>query len=400
MQDSIILAAAMASRKAYNEVAHHVDLDDFTPTGAYWWKQLVSHYETDPDAAHVDFTLFRDRGEREAGRTAQLSVEWLDAIDPPVSPDNVAWELLELKRLVSFRKMVAAHENEPENRDLLLDVTAEHNTLLQATGLQSSKVDYGPDLEDLTEILSAKNRIPLFPAELSKRTRGGAIPGTFILAIGRKESGKTLFAVDNTAGWLRAGYRVLYVSNEDTGAALKARIRQNISGMTVDQWAADHAEGVRRVHVGGMWDRLCVVHLWPGSTPEIEKLVLKFKPHCLVVDQIRNMHSTKRTGTRAQELDQVACDVRQMLSKYGLVGLALGQANAGEPGKYKLYLDTSDFDESRTGVPGQADLMVGIGFNPQLDAHNQRAISLPANKLSGDHGNFIVSFDKERSKYL
>jgi hypothetical protein len=57
-----------------------------------------------------------------------------------------------------------------------------------------------------------------------------------------------------------------------------------------------------------------------------------------------------------------------------------------------------DFDESRTGVPGSADLMCGVGSDQEHDRHNQRAISLPKNKMSGDHEGFIVNIDKYRSK--
>ena len=126
----------------------------------------------------------------------------------------------------------------------------------------------------------------------------------------------------------------------------------------------------------------------------------KHEPQCLVVDQIRNLSAVRKSGTRAQALDSVACEIRQLLSKYGLVGLSLGQANAGDHGKPKIWLATDDFDESRTGVPGQSDLMVGIGCDYKMDAHHQRAISLPANKLSGDHEGFIVTIDTERSIIL
>jgi hypothetical protein len=147
------------------------------------------------------------------------------------------------------------------------------------------------------------------------------------------------------------------------------------------------------------WSNLHAVHLFPGSASEIAEIIEEVQPQCLVVDQLRNLHSsTSKGGTKAQRLDDIACDIRQLLSKYKLVGLSIGQANAGEHGKPKMWLDLDDFDESRTGVPGQADLMVGIGMDTTLDAHNQRAISLPKNKLSGDHAGFVVNIDKLRSR--
>jgi len=397
MFDAKIISACIKSRQAFQTCLPHVDVEEFTPTGKFWWKLVVDWYSTDSKATGVDFDLLLDRGVRSAGRSAQIASEWLSELPDAPSPENVAWEVLELKREVKWREFSAHMEGERNNQDKSLELAGEHYELLKATSLDVSSIDYGSDLEDLVAVQNAKAKIPLFPEKLNDKVDGGAMAGTHIVVFGRKEAGKTLFAVNMVAGWLRRGYRVLYVGNEDSVDLIKARISWNLSGMTKSEFEKHENIANQRCRDKG-WKNLIVAHLWPGTSFEIEKLIKEHEPHCLVVDQIRNLRAAgKRQGTRAQALDAVACEIRQLLSKYSLVGLSLGQANAGEHGKDRVQLETDDFDESRTGVPGQSDLMVGIGFNASLDAHNQRHISIPANKLSGDHEGFVITFDKYRS---
>lgn len=399
MFDAKIVAACIASRDAYQRVVAHIDPHEFTPTGQFWWKLVQQWYESDPKAPGIDASLLRDRAERAAGRNAGMALDWYDALQREAcpSPDNVAWEVLELKRVVKWRELTAAMEAE-WNRDEIAQLVEEHRELMRATSLTArSNIDWGADLDQLSTAVGAGNRVRLWPEALQTKT-SGALPGDHIVVFGRPEVGKTLFTVNMTAGWLRDGHGVLYVGNEDNINKIKDRVRQNLAGMTKAEVEKFTDEANTRCRKKG-WDRFKALHMFPGSAAEIAEVIEETKPTCLVVDQLRNLHTTGgKGGTKAQRLDDIACDVRQLGAKYGLVVLSVGQANAGEHGRPKVWLDLDDFDESRTGVPGQADLMVGIGMDPTLDAHNQRAISLPKNKLSGDHEGFVVNIDKYRSK--
>lgn len=400
MFDAKIVSACIADRRAYDRVKAHIDPQEFTPTGRFWWGLVAAWYQADPGATAVDSNILRERAVRTAGRNAELSLDWFDAAQaaPCPSPENVAGEVLDLKREVAWRRLAAAMEGErdPVQIAKLVD---EHQELVKATTLtQRSELTWGSRLEDLSEAVGSGNRIRLWPEKLQEKT-GGAMPGDHIVVFGRPESGKTLFSVNMVAGWLRDGHNVLYVGNEDNIDKIQDRVRHNLSGMTkaqVEKWTD---EANKRCRDKG-WDRLRAVHLFPGSAAEIADIVEETRPTCLVVDQLRNLHSPgSKGGTKAQRLDDIACDVRQLGAKYGLVVMSVGQANAGDQhGRPREWLDLDDFDESRTGVPGQADLMVGIGVTPELDAHNQRALSLPKNKMSGDHAGFVVNIDKLRSR--
>lgn len=399
MFDAKIVAACIASRDAYNRVVAHVDPHEFTPTGQFFWKLVQAWYEGDPKATGIDAGLLRDRAERAAGRNAGMALDWYESLQREAcpSPDNVAWEVLELKRTVKWRELASAMEGEWD-RDTINRLVKEHAELMTATSLSKrSAVDWGAELDDLSTEVGAGKRIRLWPEKLQAKT-DGAMPGTHIVVFGRPESGKSLVAINMVGGWLRDKHKVLYVGNEEGINAIKERIRWNLAGMTKAEVEKFTDEANARCRNKG-WANLHAVHMFPGSGAEIAELVEEIRPTCVVVDQLRNLHAPgSRGGTKAQRLDDVACEVRQVAARFQAVTISVGQANAGEHGRHKMWLDLDDFDESRTGVPGQADLMIGVGVDPTLDAHNQRALSLPKNKLSGNHEGFIVNIDRYRSK--
>jgi KaiC/GvpD/RAD55 family RecA-like ATPase len=399
MFDAKIIAACLDSREAYEKVKPHVlPEDEFTPTGQFWWKQVADWYTADSAAKSVDRGIILDRGLRSAGRNADMAREWFTDLAQSPSPANVALEALELKRTIAWRKLAAYAEQDQQDRDEFKQLVDEHKRLLEQTDLGTVHVEWITD-EGLEALLDPASRIPLFPPQLQDAT-GGILRGEHFVLFGRPESGKTLFAIENVAGWLRSGYRVLYCGNEEPVEKIRLRIRANLSGMSMEEMRAKPKRTNRRVFEQG-YGNLYTIQMETNSVAEIEQAIRGCQPDCIVVDQLRNIQVVAgRHGTRAQSMDQAAREVRGLLSKHEVVGLCIGQAHAQEHNKQKLWLDMDDFDESRTGVPGQADLIVGIGYDAQYDSHNQRCANIPKNKLSGQHSNFVYTFDKARSKIL
>ncbi len=78
--------------------------------------------------------------------------------------------------------------------------------------------------------------------------------------------------------------------------------------------------------------------------------------------------------------------------------LVIGVTQAGDSGTNKLRLEMGDIDFSNTGMPAQMDLIIGVGSNEEYDSKSWRMISLPKNKLSGEHLYFPVMVDTKTSK--
>lgn len=147
-------------------------------------------------------------------------------------------------------------------------------------------------------------------------------------------------------------------------------------------------EAERRAFERG-YGNLVVAGLSPGNFFEIRKLVEKFDPKVVILDQLRNIDVASES--RVQGLEKAATEARNLAKRYGLVVVSVTQA--GESAEGKAILDRSDIDFSKTGIPATADLMVGIGADSAMEQHGLRTISLPKNKLSGNHDFFTVSIN-------
>ncbi len=160
--------------------------------------------------------------------------------------------------------------------------------------------------------------------------------------------------------------------------------------------ASDPAKAHRIAYERGLGN-IRVVQLSPGSPASIARLVEKYEPSWIVLDQLRNLNTGTRNN-RVVQLEEAATSMRNLGKKYNIVTLNVTQA--GESARNKLFLDTGDVDFSNVGIPGQADVMMGIGCTPAHEATNERGISLCKNKISGDHAHVIVKINPSLSKVM
>jgi KaiC/GvpD/RAD55 family RecA-like ATPase len=407
MRDALVLSASIASRRAFERVDRWVDPGEFTPMGAYWWRYVADWYKGDPDATAVDREVLRERGLRSCNPKQRETMEaWLDELPEPVSPNNIATELLELKRIAKGNELAAAqHSGEPMAK--LAKLAEEHLQLLKATELGMSKVRRTMNVNEMESKLSDANRIPLAPQKLQDRT-GGAVPGDHIVIFGRPEAGKSCFAINMAAGFIKSGRRVLYIGNEESTDKTLARIICNLARCTEEArrrqperaLARAGERGLRVLENGDLDPEglLHIYHMEPGSVPEIEELVEQVKPEVVVIDQFLNLESA---GDKpAQKMEQNAKDLRAMLARHDVVGVSVTQAGdrtERHGQSVPAWLGMGDVYGSRTGLPAQADLMIGVGFDDDMERAGQRAVSLPKNKLGGTHDGFTVNVDFARS---
>lgn len=408
MIDGNIVAAAIKSRRAYDRVSRFVDPSEFTPMGSYWWKLVAEWYSADPDAAGADIALLKERGLRKANPKQRETMEaWLDDLPPAISPANVSQELLDLKRIAKGNELAAAcHSGECAEK--LARLAQEHLDLLKSTEIGGSKVRRTMNVNAMREKLAAANRIPLAPMKLQERT-GGAVPGDHIVIFGRPEAGKSCFAINMTAGFIKTGHRVLYIGNEESTDKTLDRLICNLANCTSQQqadkpelaYARATQRGLRILENGDLDPEglLHIYHMEPGSVPEIEELVMEIKPEVLVVDQFLNLSASGDKNT--QKMEQNAKDLRALLARYDVVGVSVTQAGDRTERHGQVppaWLGMGDVYGSRTGLPAQADLMIGLGFDSEMERHGVRAVSLPKNKLGGNHDGFTVNVDFAKTK--
>lgn len=403
MNDAKIIAACMQSRKAYERVAPHIGDKDLSPQGNFWWKRVADWYARDRDATRVDRDILGAEGARDlalAKHKETLTGYFREVPEVP-SAYNVAHEVLALKRRNKELEYAAAIAG-ADDIGKRIKLHKELGELMAASDLAEAKpVTLCNDNEQMFELLKPGNRIFLAPAKLSDRCNGGAIPGDQIVVFGRPESGKTLFTLNLAAGCLRRENKVLYFGNEENVYKTRQRIVSNLSGMTSAHVLKEPDMAISRAMNKGL-GLLIAAHGEPGNIAQLEDIIGEHRPSVFIIDQIRNLeHSDSgKDGSLTRKLEGLAIEARNLAARYEAVAVSVTQAgdktekHGQEP---PIWLSMSDVDSSRTGLPAQADLIVGVGVSHDLADKGQRAISIPKNKLGMTHEGFLVDVDLHRS---
>jgi len=237
--------------------------------------------------------------------------------------------------------------------------------------------------------------IRISPSSLNARLDGGVRPGHHIVLFARPEMGKTMMTIEMMAGFAEQDLVTLYVGNEDPIADINMRLVNRLSGMTKLEVLNDpgHADTLARA---SGYDNIILHSAAPGTPRQITKLVDRYNPNILVLDQLRNICTGN--DNYVLKLEEAATHARNWAKKYGMVVVSVTQA--GDSATNKAALDLGDVDFSNTGIPAQADVMIGLGANANHKAAGELVISLPKNKVSAIHEAFAVTTEPHLSKIL
>lgn len=400
MLDAQLVAAAIASREAWEKVNPYLAPEDFTPQGAFWWKLVGEWYERDRTSSTVDMAALVQLGNSRVppGKARDTILGLARDLPAAVSPANAANVALELKRQnvgMELAAAIAASDDKKLHR--LVPLYAELRAATELRGKRRQvRYEVAAPVDTLFYEVGHEKRIPLYPSALNSRTNGGALPGHHIVIYGRPEVGKSTIVLNLACGLAIAGkQRVLYVGNEDQINVLKARAVGRVCGMTTQEMEARRDEAIRLYKERGGEERLRFVQMFDGSMDDLREPIEEFEPTVLVVDQIRNVIGDGDGLT--QRLEENGQSGRRLLLEYKLIGVSVAQAGASAEGK--AWLGMNDLADSKTGLQGTADLLIGIGANAEMQARSQRGLSLPKNKLSSDsraHEGVLVDVDYAR----
>ena len=398
MRERQVLSSAMQSREAFDRIEAHVGRDDFSEQGNVVWAGICEYYDADGSAQSVETGLLQEAIARsipadkhkELFRNLVASLSELD-----VSTPNVVADLIATKREKVGRQLAAAIlDGEPADR-----LHAEYGDLLTAEDLGDAddvETRTGMGVRELVEEkFDDKNLIKVMPESLNKRLGGGVKPGHHLILFARPEMGKTMCTIEMMAGFARQGLPILYIGNEDPLDDINMRIINRLSNMPKDAVMADPDEAEARAMKNG-YDCITMAGLAPGTPREITKLIEEVKPAVLVLDQLRNLNMGQDNYVLA--LENAAKQARQWAKRYSCVVVSVTQA--GDSADGKSVLSMGDVDYSNTGIPSQADVMIGIGANKQQADNGEVVFSLPKNKVSGIHEYFACGAQPHLSKIV
>jgi archaellum biogenesis ATPase FlaH len=230
----------------------------------------------------------------------------------------------------------------------------------------------------MMESRSSANRVALLPEQLNNNLDGGLLKGHHVVVFGPTEIGKSLFLLNAVRGFMEQGLTTLFVLNEEPADDLIERFLTGVLQKDKHTIRKNHVKAQAAAMAKG-WDKVIWAELSPGTLGEVRGLVEKYKPDVLIVDQIRNLDAGEPNFVRT--LEKCAQAMRNFAKKYKLVAISVTQAADSATGK--TILGRGDIDSSNIGIPGTADLMLGIGCSLSEEYTGIRTFSFPKNKVSG-----------------
>jgi len=355
------------------------------------------YYTSDIEVQAIDVDLIKSRLEREFPRQADLLAIALDKIEQMenVSVNNIVSEFIAEKRHAISHDL-AGHLLAGKECEGLM----EEYQMLGVGKLQAEDEEVtaftAPQYADIVEAIAPENLIELYPAELNERIGGGALRGHHILVFARPETGKSLFMINMVRGFLEQELKVLYIGNEDNEKAMLPRVFYSVLDVTKEEYLElDEDEVNQGLNNAGI-ENFTFIHLEPGTFQQIRGLIGVYAPDVVIVDQIRNVETGGDGLTTS--LERAGTEMRNIGNEFDVLAISITQA--GESASGKLVLGLSDIDSSKTGLPAQLDLMIGIGITEDYDNRSKRMISLSKNKLNGNHAYFSVTVDEQKSRVL
>lgn len=395
-----LVSACAASREAWEKAHKHLNFQELTPVLQLTLKLIGEYYEADIKAESVDRDVLLKRVEMSFDNPKKASayvanVQECFAFD--VSATNVIDLLLDVKREALKHKMLQAVANEDEES---LTLIREYQELLEAQelpGLDDEDEGFkGISVDEIVaNVLDPASLIKLAPAALNTAIGGGVLRGHHVTIFARPEVGKTAMVITQLVSFAMQGLEVIYFGNEDPLLSIMQRTMSCMTGMDADALRANKDKAAQILRERG-WDRIRFIPLTPGTPAQIERYLKRYKPDAFVLDQLRNLLVTG-AGNKVEQLEEGAKCCRRCAQRYNCVAVSVTQA--GDSATNKLVLDMGDVDSSNTGIPGQADLMVGIGMNAEYEAAELRCLSLPKNKINGNHTHIPVRIHPRISRY-
>lgn len=224
--------------------------------------------------------------------------------------------------------------------------------------------------------------------------------------------GKTLIMCSLTTNFVMHGYRVLYVTFEDSENKIATRIAQNMFDITQQQYKVmsreDFAKAFMKAKSVAGGDKL-VIKEYPEGTVnalQIEALIKdlkdkkKFVPDVLVVDYIgcmipngkvnlNNMNSNTQLTLAAQQ-------IRALGMKYGFPVISASQTNRG--GHNTAEISLSDAADS-FGQNMKADAVFAVTQTPEMKDQGMYNVQLLKTRYGNQRGQFVtIGVDVEKQR--
>ena len=218
----------------------------------------------------------------------------------------------------------------------------------------------------------------------------------------RPNTGKTSFHASMIAGqngFARQGAKCVILCNEEAVHRVGIRYLTASTGMTQEQIVKNPQ--LTQEKYATVRQNIEMIDCTGRDMTWVESVAKSHRPDIVVLDMGDKFAKTAGFARQDEALKANAIYARMIAKQYGCAIFYMSQLSAEAEGK--VVLNQAMMEGSRTGKAAEADLMLLLAKNPDVEGEEeqspQRHINVVKNKLSGWHGKIVCELDPYTARY-
>ena len=230
----------------------------------------------------------------------------------------------------------------------------------------------------------------------------GVNEGHLIEVGARPNTGKTSFHASMIAGdqgFARQGAKCVVLCNEES--VHRVGMRYLTASSNMNQYEIKDNPKLAHEKYSAVKENIKLYDSTGRDMAWVESIAKSFKPDVVVLDMGDKFAKTAGFARQDEALKANAVHARMIAKQYGCAIFYMSQLSAEAEGK--VILNQAMMEGSRTGKAAEADLMLLLAKNPDVEGEEeqspQRHINVVKNKLSGWHGKIVCELDYKTARY-
>jgi replicative DNA helicase len=276
--------------------------------------------------------------------------------------------------------------------------------------LEQYSDDFTPNLNvewddiDMDTLLSKNDLEARWTFNIPSLTRKveGVNAGHLIEIGARPNTGKTSFHASLIAspnGFAHQGANCIVLCNEEGYHRVGARYLTASTGMEMREIKANPSKA--RDLYAPVKDKIKIKDATGRDMSWVESVCKAYKPDIVLLDMGDKFARTGGFSRPDEALKANAIHARQIAKQHNCAVFYMSQLSAEAEGK--VVLNQAMMEGSRTGKAAEADLMILIAKNPQVEGQgeedSQRHLNIVKNKLTGWHGSVHCNLNYMTARY-
>lgn len=405
----------LEDRDTYHEYREHLPEETFSPVSRRLLGYIDTYWQRYPEERIIEWESF---GEWLSNYAASKDTH-LDAMvqlcttTAKVEAREPARDILNRAVEQDIAEQIEGHiEKDGEINPTYIRGLVEKLEVFKSSDLSASEYEVDTDIENVLRNSHITDEGLEFSLEILQRSVGPLRPGDTMYVVKRPEVGGTSFLVHQTGHMMRNSPESTAVifSNEEDGNRVMIRLYQSVLGWTTKDILADPAKAKSEYEsIMGSLDRIRIVHTSQLHRKDCERAIERYNPDLIVFNMLSKISGfgSSRVQNDVDIYSNQGMWMRELANSYNCAAMTAWQAGGQAHGK--AWLETDDMYMSKTGLPAEADLILGIGKVIDTSVpENHRYLHLSKNKLPGSstteealrHGYFDgIYLDTQTGRY-